>query len=210
MRLCREVNNPSLSQISQMLKKDPGAIEPGLTIIDGDLVIPTVGEIDLVAASADSLLFISIFIHLTAEDLGKAAGIKKWMEENSELLKQEYAAKGKKLTCEPRIIFLCAGIDPYAFCLLPLLNNLPLDVMRYRSMQAGQDKWLTIEKIIPKEFPEYEVGLPRRAKNDFVQSNPFEKYKPAELTAAEINDFFVPQSNEEDLDFSGPYFTKTY
>ena len=226
MRFCREVKNPPLSQISLMLKKDPGVITPGLTLIDSDLVIPMVSEIDLVAASQKDLLFVSAFTHLTAEDLGKAAGIKRWMDENTDLLRQEYAAKGNLSSFEVRILFLCAGIDPYAFCLLPLLNNLPLEVMRYRSIESGTEKWLTIEKVVPQEFPEYEVGLPPRTCNDTAPLPSFKKYRPIELTDAEINDFFdsapAPAKNtspslksafapppDDGLDFNGPYFTKT-
>jgi hypothetical protein len=212
-----------MARICELIEREPSIIEAGIILIDRDLVIPSVCEIDFVGLSEKRISFISIFESLTANHMGKAAAVKRWAEENSEVLKREYAYRGLSVPDKKSILFLCSQIDPLAIPLIPLLNNLPLEVLRYRCLESGDAKWLAIERIIGEEDLKYEVGLPRRTGDDEKPKRKIERFKAAELTEEEINEFFqiekprppaalarlhVPES-EEILDFEGPYFTQS-
>ena len=217
MRLCREIKNPPLLRINELLKDQPQVMEEGITLLDNEVVIPAIGEIDHIAATQGRLTLISIFAALNPNHLSKAVGINRWVQENMNVLKHEYSKKGIVKDYNPRILFLCSDINSAAMSLLPLLNNLPLEVLRYRCLQSGDDRWLAIEKIYPDQkevlakeaidLIEYEVGLPRRHCDDDPPRNSLKKYQPIELTADEIGEFFDAPPDEE-LDFSGPYFTQ--
>lgn len=221
MRLCMEIKNPSTARILDLIRQEPQVIESGIILIDSDLVIPAVGEIDLIGLSEKRISFISIFAALTAEHMGRAAAIRRWAEENLEVLKHEYSSRGLTVPGEQSILFLCSQIDPLAIPLIPLLNNLPLEVLRYRCLESEGGRWLAIERIIGEEDLKYEVGLPRRTGDDEKTKKKIEKFKAAVLTEEEINEFFQTEkprpaespkqlfapAPDEGLEFSGPYFT---
>lgn len=216
MHLCREVVHPSLTQIAELIQKQPQAIEADLVAVDRDLVIPSVGEIDLIALSHGSLVLVSAFGRLTAEHLGKAAGIKQWVSENASVLRRVYAAYGIERSFSLRILFLCSELDPQAELLLSLLNDFSLEIFRYRCLASSDAKWLVVERIAIKK--KQEVGAasivlePRKTIAPAMKTG-------AELTEEEINDFFGgeasscntgwldPEMNEDDENtYSGPYF----
>ena len=206
MHLCRETATPPLSEIVGLLKKQPEAIEPGLLAVDGDLFIPSVGEIDLVALSKGGLLMISTFGELTAHHLGRAAGIKQWVKENANVLARAYSKTGLSEKFPVRILFLCAEIDPQAQLLMSLIADLPLEVFRYRCLESAQTKWLTVEKVVINKKSAVS------ARNVVIPS------PESLLTDEEIGEFFDAEPSGEpeqefgdiidhdETTFPGPYF----
>lgn len=215
MHLCREAASPPLSEIVKLLKKQPQAIEPGLIAVDGDLFIPSVGEIDLVALSRNQLVMISTFVDLTAHHLGRAAGIKQWVKENANMLARAYSKAGLRDKFTVRILFLCAEIDPQAQLLMSLIADLPLEVFQYRCLESAQTRWLTVERIAIDKKPAPQlrnvVISPPRLPNISIKPESL-------LTNEEIGEFFEDELSAEtdqefgdiisvdETTFSGPYF----
>lgn len=170
LELCHEVATPPLSQITHLVKRQPEAIERGLTAVDSELVIPTVGEIDLIAISGGRLVMVSTFTELVSEHLGRAAGIKLWAIENGSVLKRVYQHKGLGKNILPRIIFLCSDIHPRARQLMFSIADLSLEIFKYRCLESANTQWLIIEKVL---------GLSHVPLKTHV-----------ELTEEEIGDFF--------------------
>ncbi len=206
MRVCREVSSPPLSDIRELIKGRPDSIEAGLVSVDFDLFIPSVGEIDLVAVSNGRLVMASIFGELTADHLGKAAGIRQWSQENQTVLKRVYLGDSKP-DFSVRILFLCSEVDSRALLLMKMIADLPLEIYRYRCLESGQNKWIAIEKVAAEKKALEPVKIP---------ANPRKKAAilPSQfhigLTDEEIGDFFdmpVEAECQESGDaFEGPYF----
>lgn len=213
MRLCREIAPPSVAEIAELIKNRPDSIEAGLVSVDFDLFIPSVGEIDLVAVSKGRLTMVSIFSELTADHLGKAAGIRQWTMENATVLKRVYLGESKE-EFSPRILFLCSDVDQRALLLMKMIADLPLEICRYRCLESGENKWLAVEKVAV-EKPAVNTVRPQAFKSRPALK--LSSLRGAELTTEEIGDFF---EGEADLDthefgdivvhdettFPGPYF----
>lgn len=205
MRLCREVGSPPLAQITSLLKKQPGVIEPNLTAIDYDLVIPQVAEIDIIAVSKGRLVMIGVIEELSTDHLAMAAGVKQWSIENMNVLTKVYSEKGMEKNSPPRILLLCSGIKQNSHLLMSLLGNLPLEIFCYRCMETTRGKLLTIEKIsADKEL--FETKMPAFTRIDLTDEElkDFFKTEPAaETLTASLNEYM----STEETPFSGPYFT---
>ncbi len=194
MNLYKKIENPSATNIIELLKQKPSIVEEGMIIIDSGIIIPEVCEIDLIGLSAKNVSFICVIPSLTKDYMEKSIAIKRWIDENFLVLKQEHTLHGFKIPNKSSIIFLCSYIDRLAFRAMSLFNNLPLKVLRYRCDELECQKWFTLEKIISEEDLEYEVSLPRRVCDDEKPRKTLEKFKVAALTEAEINEFFATGS----------------
>lgn len=206
MCLCRDVPNPTPSDVARLLKNQPEAIEKGLTIIDSDLIIPSVGEIDLIGVSKGCLVMVSTVSQLSSHHLGQAAGICEWARENWNVLEHAYAGISHQFSL--RICHLCAEIQPQAQQLMPFLANMPLEVFRYRCLESAQTRMLVLEKVVADKKPAPPA----------IKADPTPRYQPTalrtrtdvELTEEEINDFFKDETPLRDADdevtYTGPYF----
>lgn len=189
----REVRSLPFSEIINLVKQEPEAIEPGIIAVDSDIVIPNVADIDLVAISNYRLLLISVLINLSVEDLKKCNGINRWYFENASVLNHLYGSRGLNQNSHPKVVFLCSRINPDAFPLVSLLTGNSLEVLKYKCVEDGRRIWLSIEK--PRLKPP--SGMPKSTQ--------------VELTAEELGAFFdeKPESSMNPPEFGGPYFTKT-
>jgi len=188
LHLCRQVVSPSPSQIATLLKNQPETIEAGLSAIDCDLIIPSVGEIDLIGISKGRLVLVSTFGELNADLLGRAAGIKQWAYENASILKHLYKIHGLGENFSPRILFLCSEIDASARLLIPLLSDLSLEVYRYKCIESTKARWLIVEKADANEtinLPSNNTKIAPRGMSDFQTK------ASAILTEEEIGEFFT-------------------
>jgi hypothetical protein len=218
--ICREVAAPTLSEITKLIISKPDAIEAGLVHLDSDLFIPSVGEIDLVGASKNQLVMVSIFGELTADHLGKAAGIRQWTQENATVLKRVYLSDSQK-EFAPRILFLCSEVDGRALLLMKMIANLPLEIYRYRCLESGGQRWLTIEKVSEAKKAAPGRGDLSRPHPHSSNSRQRQAKLPSqlniELTDEEIGEFFDGAPDLENPEFGdiithdestfqGPYF----
>lgn len=212
MRICREVSAPSLSDISKLIAGKPDSIEAGLVHMDSDLFIPSVGEIDIVGASKGRLVLVSIFGELTADHLGKAAGIRQWAHENATVLKRVYLSDSKE-EFEPRILFLCSEVDNRALLLMKMIADLPLEIYRYRCLESGGQRWLAIERTASEKKMPQRIDLEKRRAVTRIPSQIH-----VELTDEEISEFFETEPaieehrefgdiiTHDETAFPGPYF----
>ena len=211
--ICREVAAPVLSEITKLIIGKPDAIEAGLVHLDSDLFIPSVGEIDFVGASKNQLVMVSIFGELTADHLGKAAGIRQWTQENATVLKRVYLVDSHR-EFSPRILFLCSEVDGRAILLMKMIADLPLEIYRYRCLESGGQRWLAIEKVSEAKKATQPLKIPANLRRSTAKL-PLKFH--VELTDEEIGEFFdaapdleSPEFgdiiNHDETTFHGPYF----
>lgn len=204
--LCRDVPNPKPSDVVRILKNQPEAMEKDLTIIDSDLIIPSVGEIDLIGVSKGCLVMVSIVSQLSSHHLGQAAGIYEWARENWSVLQHAYSGISTRFSI--RICHLCADIQPQTQQLIPFLSNMPLEVFRYRCLESAQTRMLMLEKIVSDKKPEQ--AAVKATASPRHQSPTLQMRANVELTEEEIGDFFKdevpPHDTEDEITYTGPYF----
>lgn len=187
------------SKIVRLIRKQPDLITAGMKIVDSDLVIPSVCEVNFIAIADNNLLVLNVFDKLTAENLGKAAGISQWIYENAHILRHVYADMGLYHHFSPQILFLCSSMATNASQLLPILSELPLHVYNYQYTEEGLNYSFTTKKVPVREITP--ITSP---------SGTLLKMPHVELTPEELNAFFGPPARQpevkNDPDFSGPYF----
>jgi hypothetical protein len=201
VHLSREIVSPPLTEVSEFIKRQPESLEYGLVPVDSDLIIPSVGEIDVIAVSNGTLILVSTFQKLTCDHIGKATHIKQWVADNAHILRHVYAAHGLQRYFPVRILFLCSELDPQARTLMTLLDNQNLEIFRYRCLASSQTRWIVVEKV--------EIERKEDSSTRTVVIAPRPRTIPkvrvdTELTEEEINDFFdgemTPEDNEPDFD----------
>jgi len=132
-----------LARVAEILKTGPAVVERGTIPVDGDLFIPSVGEIDMIGINAGRLILACVVGELQSRHLRQIPEICRWARENSRLLAHAYRAKGLSAGFSISVWYLCTEVEPEAQLLLPSLGEFSLNIYLYRA----SGKSLKVERL---------------------------------------------------------------
>jgi len=219
-RAVKSIKNIPLSQVIAFIQENPQIIDAGITPVDRDLIIPSVGEIDLIGVSNNNLVMISTFLELNEEHLRRAPSINQWVFENISVLKHTYFQNRITHHFSPKTIFICSRINESAEPLIQFLSDLPLEVYKYEPVVIGNNVSLNLKMVIndtplkgscqKTNINNIFTKLPSREEIALTEEEVSEFFEDAEdsffPTQYEESDAHVPAMENETF-FKGPYFS---
>ncbi|MBN1282647.1 MAG: hypothetical protein JXA24_02595 [Proteobacteria bacterium] len=188
----------------EALQGQIASVEPESKVLGRGLAVPELGRIDLVAVDGEGrLLAASVCDELTPEDVALAIMRCKWATDNIDMLQHIYSRRFR--AGDARAWVLARSIAPSAAAITARMGT-PLEIFTMEMLDLAGDAWMVLRRHAGGvSAPAAPAAEPCVAEEGPAAGRGVVGIRSV-LTREEIDDFFAPAGDGEEITNSGSVF----